>query len=338
MKKNLRDIMDEANVRDVDVIIEESMGKVGPEGLSADNIRAKVLQKTGIGPADPVKYKKRRFNGWQRYAAVAACLVFIVSIGIGTSLMLNDKSKGSDVIRGEDEFPYDPDEIIWGDQPPFGEDDWIEWNGLNLSYRLYDTITSNEDGDAIFAVLVTRIGESDRDSFVHNGKTIAEYQTEASRLSELGYKLLELQKAGHWLKYGEALYTTGTPDGEKWTKELYDETVKFYGGDLLAKYIVDGELLKDKINEDLAALEIERTLAEAALSEAIQAYKSQNAISDKKEFEKQDMPVKIINDKLYIFVTEAQLSELKLKDASKYLFSLGTRSDKTDDPVPPPVE
>ncbi|HOB20421.1 MAG TPA: hypothetical protein PK423_09825 [Clostridiales bacterium] len=338
MKKYLRDIMDEANLQDIDVIIDRSMGEDGADGLSVDNIRSKVLDRTGIGPAEPERHRKHRNNGWQRYVAAAACLVLIVSIGIGASLLLDLNGMMPNANKGEDGLPDDLDDIVWGDQPSLGDDSWIEWNGLNLSYGLYDAIRSNEDKNAVFAVQVTKYGELGRESFVYKGRTIAEYQAEANRLAELAWKLSELIKAGHWLKYGEALYTTGTPDGEKWTRELYDETVQFYGKDLLAKYIVDGELLEDKINEDMDALKNERALAEEALSEAQKAYRSQSAIDDKREFEKQGVPVKIINDRLYIFVTEARLAGIKLTDASTYLFSLGVRSSNTDDAAPPPVD
>ena len=72
--------------------------------------------------------------------------------------------------------------------------------------------------------------------------------------AQLYEKLAQLLKQGDSLKYGEALYTTGTPDGEKWTKEFYEQRVEFYGEDLLSKYIVDGEFLRKSVESDMKGL------------------------------------------------------------------------------------
>ena len=87
-------------------------------------------------------------------------------------------------------------------------------------------------------------------NFVWNGKSLKEYSdafdAERSMLNKLG----SLAKMGNMLKYGEALLT-GTPDGEKWSKELYEETIAYYGEELLSKYIVNGEFLKDQLEADI---------------------------------------------------------------------------------------
>ena len=70
--------------------------------------------------------------------------------------------------------------------------------------------------------------------------------------AQLYDKLGQLLKQGDSLKYGEALYTTGTPDGEKWTKDFYEQRVDFYSEEFLAKYIVNGEFLRDKVVSDMA--------------------------------------------------------------------------------------
>ena len=72
--------------------------------------------------------------------------------------------------------------------------------------------------------------------------------------AQLYDKLGQLLKDGDSLKYGEALYTTGTPYGEKWTKEFYEQRVEFYGEDLLSKYIVDGEFLRKSVESDMNGL------------------------------------------------------------------------------------
>ena len=65
------------------------------------------------------------------------------------------------------------------------------------------------------------------------------------------YRLMgEFTVVGPKLKYGEALYTTGTPDGEKWAQQLYESKMQQFG-DLVDKYIVDGEFLKEELQADM---------------------------------------------------------------------------------------
>ena len=86
---------------------------------------------------------------------------------------------------------------------------------------------------------------------VYNGKTISEYEAEADNAEQLINRLGELLKIGDELKYGEALYKTGTPDGKKWAKQLYDETVEHIGKEVLSTYSVNGEFLKEKLSPDM---------------------------------------------------------------------------------------
>ena len=90
-------------------------------------------------------------------------------------------------------------------------------------------------------------------NFVWNGKSLKEYSdafdAERSMLNKLG----SLAKMGNMLKYGEMLLT-GTPDGEKWSKELYEDTVEYYGEELLSKYIVNGEFLKEQLEADIETM------------------------------------------------------------------------------------
>ena len=75
----------------------------------------------------------------------------------------------------------------------------------------------------------------------------------------------ELLWSGDAMKYGEVLYTTGTPDGQKWTKEWYEDRTAYFGAEMLEKYIADGEFRKAQLEADLAAL---KQQYQAAYSEA----------------------------------------------------------------------
>lgn len=140
--------------------------------------------------------------------------------------------------------------VIWGDANNKVQDmGYTEWKDKRITASLYDVL-SNEKNNSLFAISV---GFELRDEFVYNGKSIAAYAAEADNERLRCDKLGQLLKLGDSLKYGEALYKTGTPTGENWTKELYEETVETtIGRDLIAKYIVDGELLKEKLESDIA--------------------------------------------------------------------------------------
>lgn len=83
-------------------------------------------------------------------------------------------------------------------------------------------------------------------SFVYEGKTYDEYYQQYRDELRIFDGLGTLLKMGDDLKYGEALYTTGTPSGKKWYQSFYEQMVSYIGEDLIAKYIVDGEFLREE--------------------------------------------------------------------------------------------
>ena len=101
--------------------------------------------------------------------------------------------------------------------------------------------------------------------FVYEGRTLAEWIADV----EYEWRLAQLIKVGGAMKYGTALYETGTPDGEKWTKSEYDFEVGYIGEDILARYIVGGELLADELRADYEAC---GGRAEATYAEVVGAY------------------------------------------------------------------
>lgn len=131
--------------------------------------------------------------------------------------------------------------------------EYILWNHLSLSGELKSEIDANPD--AVFAVLATyRPTTGDITDFTYDGKTLAEWAVEADNERILPEKMLQLLKQGDELKYGTALYETGTPDGIKWDRSFYEERVAFFG-DLLDKYIVNGQFLRNELENDIAALQ-----------------------------------------------------------------------------------
>ena len=115
-----------------------------------------------------------------------------------------------------------------------------KWNDKFITRGLFDALSSDTGEQIPVWMSFTETGD-----FTYKGKNLGEYD-EAQHSEEID-KLDQLLNSGDVLKYGEAVYTTGTPDGTKWGKELYDARVEFFGEELLSKYIVDGEFLKDQL-------------------------------------------------------------------------------------------
>lgn len=158
--------------------------------------------------------------------------------------------------------------IVWyGGGYTFG--DQAKWCNKWLEDALYWAIrdAESEETELKYAVLV---GLHPDEQYEYKGKTLKEYESDAFNERVAPSILGELLKEGEYLKYGELIYTTGAPDGELWAKEYYEQKIVYYGEELLAKYIVDGELLRDKLEADMA--EDVPTVAKDALREARIAY------------------------------------------------------------------
>ena len=158
-------------------------------------------------------------------------------------------------------------------------------------------------------------------NFVYNGKSLAEYALEADAERLLGGKLGQLLKLGDSLKYGDALYKTGTPTGEKWSKELYDETVETIGKDLIAKYIVDGEFLVEKLEADIAACG-ENKQCLVAYEEARNAF-CRSAVNEAvKTLDEKNIKYEIRNETgLVFFITADEFVSFHLDNVSHFGFA-----------------
>lgn len=160
--------------------------------------------------------------------------------------------------------------ILWADSESDDNDCFFLHEGREYCYCLYDVLE-----DPPVDKIAIRVEGGVSAHFVYKGKTIEEYREAYDQERWLFRLLTQFVKEGEDLKYGEALYTTGGPDGVIWAREFYEERVELYGEELLSKYIVDGEFLKAEVEA-----EIERRLngyhpARDAEEEALEAGKKQ---------------------------------------------------------------
>lgn len=184
-----------------------------------------------------------------------------------TSNVDNKEKKDPAQVINPDISADDP-RIIWGERKDFecGEG---EWNGKTIGTDLSHKLYYDTDPDSIYAVKVNaRIlydfyryyndengkDEKDKfnDEFMYKGKNLAWYWAEFEKEQELPNRLKGLLERGNALKYGEQLYAPGGAGGYKWSKDFYDSTVSDIGKDLIEKYIVDGEFLREKLEYDMS--------------------------------------------------------------------------------------
>ena len=209
-------------------------------------------------------------------------------------------------------------------------------NKLVMTGDLYWAIDENPGGT--FAVLAAyRPATANVTDFIYEGKTLSEWAIAADEERLLPDKMTQLLKCGDELKYGPALYETGTPDGIKWDRSWYENRVAFFG-DLLDKYIVDGEFLRDELEKDIAAYSEQSArkgykLAYNAYLETVLPAAAEKLTAN--GISCQRTPYR--TDALTFTATAQQLENLPLDDPASWTFSLnsgnlkGTSTTAVDD-------
>lgn len=222
--------------------------------------------------------------------------------------------------------------VLWSDDVSGGSQDaaLIHWNNKMVDCSLYEALTDREYEAYILAI--TPSAELD-EQFVYLGKTLAEYDKEAEEERIWINKLYSLLKDGERLKYGEALYTTGAPNGEKWDRDLYYKIVAGYGEELLATYIVDGEFLKEKLEADIEKYSGQEPCREAYWA-ACEAYRLHFVEESIKQLDAMGYPCERTEDgQLIMFVTAEEFKTLSLEHAM--LYCLAVKNGEPGDLVTP---
>lgn len=187
------------------------------------------------------------------------------------------------------------------------------WHGKDISFDLYQALKATDSEIIPVSVDFNDIGMNE---FVYQDRTIQEYIDDKYSDEDV-HKLEQLLDHGDLLKYGETLYTIGTPDGVKWTKIRYDLTVEFYGDELLSKYIVDGEFLKEQLQADLKAL---NDYYQSTIDEAVEAFYQARIEETIKLLEAKGIKSERIADthNMVMYVTAKEFDELSLENISYY--------------------
>ena len=216
----------------------------------------------------------------------------------------------------------DATKIIWADSANQDNEGIKGINGNWMSYGLHNAFEGASKTD-VFAVLAR---PKEDFTFQYEGKSIEEYYLAMDEEKGLPGKLRQLSKHGDALKYGEALYTTGTPNGERWTKGLYEKRVRFYGEDILNQYIIDGEFLKDKLEADIVKAENSNN-ATLAYKEAKNAYLTDLAQTIKGEFPTE---VNAEQEALIMYMTRNTFYSFTEENISEWIFEFASKNGNTD--------
>lgn len=192
------------------------------------------------------------------------------------------------------------------------------WSGFYLDTYLYEDIINAED-TVSFKVQVLPVQETPS-GFIYNGKSYAQYKEEHLESKNLVEKLKSLLTEGEALKYGESLYTTGTPEGELWSQERYSyKTQKYYGEQMLDSYIVNGEFLRGKLESDLAYAKEEMNKKNSLANEAYLAGAKKQLEDALAVFKTVDKDAAIENGVINLTVTKSSLAGLSNKYDNCYI-------------------
>lgn len=300
-----------------------------------------------IGNYETEQKKRRRLVAKIATPAVSFCLAAMLGFGAWRAGIFRAEAPITDNGNADSEESYHSSDntsadnigevsetsVSVGNGDEQGSDDacCLLWrNKLHMGGRLYSAIETDPDG--VFSVTATYSpATADITSFSYEGKTLAEWATEAHNEGERIGKLCQLLKEGDSLKYGEALYQGGAPSGEKWIKELYDDRIAYYGRELLSKYIVNGEFLKDSLVFDIEHIEL---TAERDYEQAYNAYAETVLNGIVRQMSEKNIACERsadIKNGLIFLVTAEELENLPLEDLGNWYFNLTSHELTPDD-------
>ncbi len=317
MKNTLSAVFDEARADELERLVRQNPApEVPTDALAA--IKKKVYARTGITKTKRLRAFRRPF-----WAAAAACL--LLAAGIFFNKGFHDSGPSAIVPQP---LPTDMDNILWagnGLDDSDHADAFVAWNGWSMDSSLYETLNRANPTDFI-AIVVRKTNAADRDAFAYRGTTFAQLQAQRNDLYRLSDNLLTFRKEGEWLKYGEQLYTTGTPDGEKWSKAFYDERVACYGADFIARYIIDGAVQTTRLQEDY--LTCQQQISENAknMAELLQAYHESTSGEVESHFARAGFHTAVRGGTVFLFAQKDALASLNMAHKQDYLLSLAVRA------------
>lgn len=292
--------------------------------------------------------QKRRRTVLVRTTTYLCCVCFmaVLSFGIDGVGFFNIQDPSPTISTGDDTTMTNPSNgdlidvpnyvIIWGDNDDLAGSAFENLNGKKITISLANALRNSPENSKIAIIAYPVIVDN---TFVFNRKSIAEYQEDIETEVDLTNRLAELLKAGESLKYGEALYQNGSPEGEKWAQSLYEETIETIGNDLLSKYIVDGVFLRAELEADMDVHQEKLTAAHKSYELACVAYRKYATAELKRQLGTHDIDYDgLTNDDrgyVIIYASEKQFSDLFFEGITNWYFDFASKNDvETQDYLP----
>ena len=205
-------------------------------------------------------------------------------------------------------------------------------DGLTVSSRLYEAF-EKDPGGTFSVTAAYRPQTAQITDFEYEGKSLSRWAVESEDARFRLQKMYELLKQGDELKYGAALYETGTPDGIKWDKRLYEDRIAYFGN-LIDKYIANGVFLREQLQRDISEYDVEQAAekyksAYNAYLETVLPAQIAKLTANGFSCKRSDHSVSVIT----LSVTAEQLAGLPLDDILNWSFDLADSSLKADDEV-----
>lgn len=222
------------------------------------------------------------------------------------------------------ELPAPIDEIIWMKDNGSSDGEAVggEWNGIWVSYDLYEVLAKSEN-DRYIAINIFG-SDKNMENYVYEGKSYREHKDEYYSLINLSNKYKSLKKEGELLKFGELIYTEGLPDGTKWGKKYYDSQVAYYGEDVLNEFIVDGEFLSDKLEDEIFKIRNSISRKEKIFKEIHEPYQESMIPVILEAFKEYSVEYK--NGRVFLFITPSELKNIDVENMDNYSLGLASRA------------
>ena len=230
-----------------------------------------------IEAADIMPKKKIYRRSWFRWSGAAALfiiavVIFAISVPFGKNDPQTDDTVSSGIkpsysyLSNGSENNGNTTQVAVIEEIT-SEAGLVIWNGKTVSYNLYEKLKNADDDESIVIIAAPAVNSE----FVYNGKTIEEYENEMSDEKLLLEKSYQLLKDGDQLK-DKLDNENGLIESEE--NNYYNTRIAFYGTDFLSIYIVDGQFLKEKLENDIETLSKQND-AWKAYQDALTAYYSQ---------------------------------------------------------------
>ena len=262
-----------------------------------------------------------RGKTWRRWTALAAALALIVGMG---ACLASVFWKSNPPTVDMTQVQWAAEKLLYGSTASSHCGAGADWNGWVIDWDLQSAMASAGE----HTVLAVRVETKERvalNAFSHDGSTYNKLQSELRLCWNKIFALNELYQMRDLLKYGEALYTTGTPDGVKWTEDQYRYTIAYVGANAVEKYFVDGQFRHQLWQRDVQALEEKIADLAGHVEVLVAAYEEQYLKKDLAKFVRAGVCAEIKNGSIYLFATKGELEQLRVMGRSKYLLTFASR-------------